>query len=836
MLALVAVLGGSAPVATQEPEPSGGGGSARCVAATHPAPNEPFSAVPSALDVLGQSTTLRWNLLVPAGCVMSFSIVEADIFTSKRATLGVTPPAYGTHTYTLQARSGSYSRSWKTTVRVALPRDGYGRINVTIYQNDQVDLFVAAISSNDAVNNSTDAIVHLRDGVNLNLSLKGTIHIMPGVQILGGRSLHNPGPSVFTTNYPNPMFMIGQYWNADNVRISGIRILGADGSVAEESTPNSIGILVASSINVEIANNEISGWHVAGVQVEDPRARIDRNNGMGAVRIRRNSIHRNQRIGEGYGVEVTAGAYALIEKNVFDDNRHAIAGGGHHGTGYFAYRNLVLTDGGHHEWYGIDSRTHQIDMHGQSDCWGFPHYCGTAGEYMDIRHNTIAYTAGAAIKIRGEPTLGLDVARNVFSHSQVWGGYIDDAALVQTEGNNLRQRENRFGQTLPNAVWVCPFEEPGLPSLPPVPEGFLATGETWWIAGSWGIRYLNSSTKMIEDVVLGDTDGDRRCDVSADGLVSRGGRTPLKAPARTDIVWRESNTGRLRVSLLQGAVSVGDTYPVTFAPHRRILGTGDFDGDGDHDILSRVETGQALEETFISFMQDGAVVSEHSPGFTSIGMQVKGIADFDGDDAADILWRYDDGQLALWIHEGTAIHATLSWRNAGGIVGSDWQIQGTGDFNGDGYADIVWRHNTGLVSIWLMVGTVYTGEFYPGVQDPNLSLWTIQGIGDFDSDGRSDILWRHDDGRLAMWFQGSDLLAAYPSWSNSGAVTDSTWQVQGVSDFNADGRSDIVWRHESGQVAIWMMNGGTFTSATSPMTVDAGWTLQGLLPRFSTGW
>ena len=93
MLALVAVLGGAAPVATQEPEPGGGGGSARCVAATHPAPNEPFSAAPSALDVLGQSTTLRWNLLVPAGCVMSFSIVEADTFTSKRATLVVTPPA-----------------------------------------------------------------------------------------------------------------------------------------------------------------------------------------------------------------------------------------------------------------------------------------------------------------------------------------------------------------------------------------------------------------------------------------------------------------------------------------------------------------------------------------------------------------------------------------------------------------------------------------------------------------------------------------------------------------------------------------------------------------------
>ena len=69
------------------------------------------------------------------------------------------------------------------------------------------------------------------------------------------------------------------------------------------------------------------------------------------VRIHDNFIHHNQRQrGNGYGVETTYGGYALIEKNVFDWNRHALASDGRPGTGYFAYRNLVLEDGGMNYW------------------------------------------------------------------------------------------------------------------------------------------------------------------------------------------------------------------------------------------------------------------------------------------------------------------------------------------------------------------------------------------------------------------------------------------------------------------------------------------------------
>jgi hypothetical protein len=206
-----------------------------------------------------------------------------------------------------------------------------------------------------------------------------------------------------------------------------------------------------------------------------------------------------------------------------------------------------------------------------------------------------------------------------------------------------------------------------------------------------------------------------------------------------------------------------------------------------------------------------------------------GIGHFDGDDIPDLLWRRNDGRLELWFESQGLNKVTPTWKNQGGIVGLDWHVKAVGDFNGDGYHDIVWRHSTGQVSVWLMVGPLYTGEFYPGGQDSTLA-WTIQGVGDFDGDGRSDLLWRHNDGRLAIWFKGSDWGTAYPTWQDrSGWVTENEWQIKGVSDFNHDGRSDILWRRTDGLGSIWYMKGGSNVGEPPYLFHDTSWHTQGLL-------
>jgi hypothetical protein len=83
---------------------------------------------------------------------------------------------------------------------------------------------------------------------------------------------------------------------------------------------------------------------------------------------------------------------------------------------------------------------------------------------------------------------------------------------------------------------------------------------------------------------------------------------------------------------------------------------------------------------------------------------------------------------------------TYSSSGSPGSPTSDWVIQGVGDFNGDGNADILWRNSTtGEVYIWLMNGTTFTSSGSLGYVS---SDWSIAGVGDFNGDGKADILWQ----------------------------------------------------------------------------------------------
>ena len=41
---------------------------------------------------------------------------------------------------------------------------------------------------------------------------------------------------------------------------------------------------------------------------------------------------------------------------------------------------------------------------------------------------------------------------------------------------------------------------------------------------------------------------------------------------------------------------------------------------------------------------------------------------------------------------------------------------------------------------------------------------------------------------------------------------DASWSVAGIGDFNGDGNSDILWRNTNGTLADWSMNGSQITS------------------------
>ena len=76
-----------------------------------------------------------------------------------------------------------------------------------------------------------------------------------------------------------------------------------------------------------------------------------------------------------------------------------------------------------------------------------------------------------------------------------------------------------------------------------------------------------------------------------------------------------------------------------------------------------------------------------------------------------------------------------------GTGGAGWNIAGTGDFNGDGKSDILWENSaTNGVWIWEMDGTTQIGGGSVGTGGAG---WSIAGTGDFSGDGKSDILWQN---------------------------------------------------------------------------------------------
>jgi hypothetical protein len=58
-------------------------------------------------------------------------------------------------------------------------------------------------------------------------------------------------------------------------------------------------------------------------------------------------------------------------------------------------------------------------------------------------------------------------------------------------------------------------------------------------------------------------------------------------------------------------------------------------------------------------------------------------------------------------------------------------------------------------------------------------------------------------------------------------LVDIGWTIAETGDFNADGKSDILWRHTSGDTVIWFMNGSQISSTASLGVISISWTIQG---------
>jgi hypothetical protein len=92
------------------------------------------------------------------------------------------------------------------------------------------------------------------------------------------------------------------------------------------------------------------------------------------------------------------------------------------------------------------------------------------------------------------------------------------------------------------------------------------------------------------------------------------------------------------------------------------------------------------------------------------------------------------------------------------------------------------------------------------------------GRADFNADGRSDILW-HNSATGMLYELQMNGFAVGPS-AVIDQETDLNWKVVAVADLNGDGKADVVWQNTAtGQVYGLIMN-GTTVAAEGPIYVE----------------
>jgi Ca2+-binding RTX toxin-like protein len=244
----------------------------------------------------------------------------------------------------------------------------------------------------------------------------------------------------------------------------------------------------------------------------------------------------------------------------------------------------------------------------------------------------------------------------------------------------------------------------------------------------------------------------------------------------------------------------------------------DINGDGHSDILWQHSAG------YLTIWLGGGTAA--GPGFAanvwgasvSPGWKLETTLDFNGDGAADLMWRHANGTFSIW---DATTGGFLPNSFVTGAVGADWKLAGTGDFDGDGKSDLLWRHANGAYTEWRSTGDSFETNVVVGAMHPDFK---VAAIGDFTGDGVDDVLWRNDKTGAATVAasQGDSFFFGALTVNNVGV----DWTLAGHGDFNGDGKEDIIWRNADGVFTEWQSTGtGFMANVYVDSSVAAGWSL-----------
>jgi hypothetical protein len=293
----------------------------------------------------------------------------------------------------------------------------------------------------------------------------------------------------------------------------------------------------------------------------------------------------------------------------------------------------------------------------------------------------------------------------------------------------------------------------------------------------------------------------------------------------SDILLQDTVSGSLVVWLYQAGVPIVQGPSLGNLNGFTSVGQHDVDQDGKSDLFWQDNAGNvsvwAMNGTSVAPPPNTA----HPPTWAVAplpGYSVAGVGDFNNDGMGDLLVVDANSNYAVLLLNG--VGSTVINPNGNLPLGNipSFQVAGIGDFNHDGYSDILWKDPSGNVAIWLMYG----GQVAPptvGMGNVETS-WAVVGVGDFNGDGIADILWRDSSGNVAIWLMNNVKTNPNPVLSSVGlGKVPTTFSIAATGDYNNDGMTDILLRDTAGDTSIWFMNGTTVASTAVVGDIPTNW-------------